>query len=85
MLTCQELTELITDYVEGRMSFTDRLRFQLHLGMCSHCRRYLKQVQLTVRCLGKLPVSPPPDPIRQELMSRFRSWALVSNNDARQA
>lgn len=36
MLTCRHLTELVTDYVEGRMPFWQRARLQLHLGMCRH-------------------------------------------------
>ncbi len=52
MLTCQELTELITDYLEGRVSFMDRVRFRLHIGMCRHCRAYLDQMKQTIRTLG---------------------------------
>ena len=55
MLTCQQLTELVTDYLEGRMSIWDRLRFQMHVGMCRRCRAYLHQMKMTVRTLGKLP------------------------------
>ena len=37
MLTCKEITELVTEYAEGHLSFTERLRFQLHIGMCRSC------------------------------------------------
>lgn len=74
MLTCRELTELVTDYLEGAMSLGDRLRFQFHLGMCKHCRAYLRQMRQTIDLLGRLPEEPIPDPVRAELLRRFRGW-----------
>lgn len=72
MLTCKEVTELVTDYLEGRMSFISRVSFHLHLGMCDRCRAYLRQMKLTVKTLGKLPFEPIPPGVRDELMVRFR-------------
>jgi anti-sigma factor RsiW len=74
MLTCRELTELVTDYVEGRLSFLDRLRFQMHLGMCRHCRAYLRQFKQTIQALGKLPPESIPPEVQQALLERFRDW-----------
>ena len=59
MLTCQQLTELVTEYLEGRMSFWRRAQFQMHLGMCKRCRAYIHQMKATVRILGRLPSEPP--------------------------
>jgi len=73
-MTCRELTELVTDYLEKKLSFLDRLRFQLHIGLCSGCRAYLSQVRQTVRVLGHLPPESFPPEIRDELLNRFRSW-----------
>ncbi len=72
MLTCQQLTELVTDYLEGRLSFMERVSFQMHLGMCGHCREYLRQMKMTVRTLGKLPAEPIPAGARDDLLARFR-------------
>ncbi len=74
MLSCKELTELVTDYLEERLSFTQRARFQLHIGMCQNCRRYLRQMRLTIRTLGKLPEELVPADVREELMKQFRNW-----------
>ncbi len=74
MLTCRELTELVTDYVEGRLSFLDRLRFQMHLGMCRSCRAYLRQVKQTIRALGELPPESIPPDMQRALCERFRDW-----------
>lgn len=74
MLTCQELTEVITDYLEGRMSFMNRLRFRAHIGMCRHCRAYLGQMEHTVRTLGRLPPETIPPHVQDQLLAQFRNW-----------
>lgn len=73
MLSCQQVTEIITDYVEGRLSFGERLRVQMHLGMCHRCRAYLRQMKMTVRTLGKMPHEDIPEDVRRELLERFRN------------
>ena len=74
MLTCQELTDLVTDYLEGRQSLMQRLRFELHLGMCRHCRAYLRQMKHTIRTLGKLPEPEILEDVSEHLLVRFREW-----------
>ncbi len=74
MLSCKEVTQLVTEYVEGALSLRDRLRFQLHVGMCRHCRAYLRQMKLTARTLGYLPEPELPPRIEEELLRRFESW-----------
>jgi predicted anti-sigma-YlaC factor YlaD len=76
MLTCQELTELITEYLEGRMSFWRRAQVHMHLGMCRHCRAYLRQMKATVRTLGRVPHEEPvPPDLKAELLRRLRDMA----------
>lgn len=74
MLTCQQLVEIVTDYLEGRLSFMQRLQFQMHIGMCWHCRAYLRQMKMTVRTLGQLLPEAIPLQTRDELLRRFRDW-----------
>ncbi|WP_242338838.1 MULTISPECIES: anti-sigma factor [Anaeromyxobacter] len=74
MLTCKELTELVTDYAEGNLSFVDRLRFRVHIGMCRDCRRYVRQVKATAAALGALPVPELSPDLEQELLRRFDDW-----------
>lgn len=74
MLSCRDITEIVTDYLEGRMSFANRVRFHMHLGMCRHCRAYLRQMRLTIQTLGRLPAEPMPVEIRDDLLRRFRTW-----------
>jgi len=74
MLTCNQITELVTDYVEGRLSLGDRVRFRMHVGMCKHCKEYLRQMRLTVKTVGQLPDEPMPSDVKDELLRRFRNW-----------
>ena len=73
-LSCQELSDLITEYLEGSLTFSEKIRFQIHLGFCSGCRNYLNQMKYTIRTLGKLPPEPMPTEVRDELLQRFRTW-----------
>lgn len=75
MLTCQQLTELVTAYAEGQLRLVDRLRFRLHLGLCPACRTYVRQLQLTARSLGTLPAPELPPGLQAELMRRFEGWS----------
>ena len=52
-LSCQELVELVTDYLEGAMSPEERERFEEHLDACGNCRRYLAQMRQTIRLVGR--------------------------------
>jgi len=79
MLSCRELTEIVTDYAEGRMSFWRRLEVQLHLGMCQACRAYLRQMRLAAQTVGQLPPEPMPPDVKAELLTRF---AALSAADA---
>ena len=73
-LTCKEVTEAVTDYLEGMMGFTRWVRFQMHLGLCLGCRIYLRQMKLAVRTMRSLPTKLPPPEVREELLQRFRCW-----------
>ena len=53
-LACQELVELVTDYLADCLSRPERRRFTMHLDACIDCRVYLMQMRLTIRALGAL-------------------------------
>lgn len=74
MLTCQELTELVTDYLEGHLGLADRVQFKIHLGMCPHCRRFVHGQKLLLDLTGHLPSEPLPEDIQDDLMAAFRDW-----------
>ncbi|MEW6775733.1 MAG: zf-HC2 domain-containing protein [Bdellovibrionota bacterium] len=73
-VSCRRVTELVTDYLERRLPFWERLRFQYHLFRCVACRRYIREVRQIVKTTGELPAEPPPPEIEKELLERFRNW-----------
>jgi anti-sigma factor RsiW len=58
MLTCRDVTELTTEYLEGALPLHRRLGLRFHLAYCSFCRRHLAQVRATVSMLRNLPPAP---------------------------
>lgn len=72
MLSCKELTELATDYLEQDLPWSKRLRVQLHLWMCRHCRRYLDQMRKVIGLLRRLPTEQAPPDLVEELLPQFR-------------
>ena len=73
-LPCQELVELVTDYLEDRLSASERVRFEAHLALCSGCRTYLEQMRQTVRALGRLREELLEPEARERLLAAFRDW-----------
>jgi anti-sigma factor RsiW len=73
-LACQELVELVTDYIEGRLSPAERSRFEEHLAVCEGCRVYLEQIRETIRLTGALSEESLSPEARDALLETFRGW-----------
>ncbi|HEX8123767.1 MAG TPA: zf-HC2 domain-containing protein [Solirubrobacteraceae bacterium] len=73
-MTCQELVELVTDYVEGALPAPDRGRFEAHIAMCPGCQAYLTQMRATIDAAGRLREEDVPRHARDELLAAFRDW-----------
>ena len=73
-LPCQELVELVTDYLEGRLAPIEQRRFEAHLALCRGCRTYLEQMRQTVRALGRLPEESIDPEVKQRLLRALRAW-----------
>lgn len=74
MLTCQQMTELVTDYLEDRMPLGRRWSFRIHLMMCSRCRTYIAQMRKTIATLGCLPADGINPQEQAVLVAHFRKW-----------
>jgi anti-sigma factor RsiW len=77
-LTCQELVELVTDYLEGALSRADRRRFEQHLDVCPGCVIYVEQIRETVRLTGRLREDDLAPAARDALLAQFRNWKETS-------
>jgi anti-sigma factor RsiW len=74
-MSCKELVEVITDYLEGSMAAADRARFEAHLEECPYCVTYLEQMRNTIAVLGELSEQSLDPDARDELLHAFRGWA----------
>jgi anti-sigma factor RsiW len=80
-LTCQQVVELVTEYLDGVMEPARRARFEQHLAGCHGCTAYLAQFRTTVALVGRLGASDVPEPVMDELLSAFRHWADDRNGE----
>jgi anti-sigma factor RsiW len=80
-LTCQELVELVTDYLEGSLPAAQRARFEEHLAKCAGCRNYLAQMRQTIKLAGMLTEESIAPQARADLLGVFRNWKKA-NSDA---
>jgi anti-sigma factor RsiW len=74
-LTCRELVELVTEYLEGALPASERARFDQHLAACAGCRAHLEQVRLTIELAGRLTEETIPPAARDALLEAFRGWS----------
>ena len=73
-LTCAEVVELVTEYIEGGLSAHDRERFEEHLGVCGWCTTYLEQMRQTIADTGRLREEDIDPALQSALISVFRGW-----------
>lgn len=73
-LVCQEVVELVTDYLEGALSPADRRRFEAHLAGCPHCTEYLAQMRETIRLAGRIAPEDLTPQMHTDLTELYRRW-----------
>ena len=73
-MSCKEFVELVTDYLEGRMSDEDITRFEQHIDDCAWCGRYLEQMRTTIRTVGRIDEESLSPDAKDSLLHAFRDW-----------
>ncbi len=73
-LTCEELVELVTDYLDGALDPAAHQRFEHHVDECSGCDRYLHQMEETAARLGSIPVDSLSAEAQATLIAAFRDF-----------
>ncbi len=69
-MSCSSTTRRLADYLDDNLPFFQRLRFQLHLDTCNHCRLEL----------GKARFSRGPEALRAETVfvpPGLRAWFII--------
>jgi anti-sigma factor RsiW len=73
-MSCRELVELVTAYLEGALPLEDRRRFELHLADCDGCTMYVEQMRRTIELTGTLRVDDISPEAEAALLHVFRNW-----------
>jgi anti-sigma factor RsiW len=79
LLTCQEVLDFLSDYVEGRLPAAEHARLEEHLAVCPQCVDYLKSFEATLAAcrslrksdLAQLP--PMPEELVQAILEARKS------------
>jgi anti-sigma factor RsiW len=73
-LVCQQVVELVTDYLEGALSRSQRRRLEAHLAGCEHCTEYLEQMRRTIRLTGGLRAEDLTPEMQDALTAIYHRW-----------
>lgn len=73
-MTCRELVELVTAWLDGTLAPAEHARFAAHLDDCPYCQTYIEQMRQAVRLLGRLSEDTIDPVARDALLQRFRDW-----------
>jgi len=73
-LTCRELVELVTEYLEGALAPHEHARFEEHVTTCPSCQAHIDQMRRTIAVIGRLPEELLPESAEHDLLEAFRGW-----------
>ncbi len=74
MLTCKQYVARSSDYLDGQLTFRQRLRVRHHLLFCPNCRRFTRHMRLMGAVLAAMPEEPSIDlEVTVKRMMRERS------------
>lgn len=73
-LRCQEIVELVTEYLDDGLSTEDRVRFERHVALCPPCHGYLRQMRAIPRLASGLAEDDLPAAFREGLLAAFADW-----------
>jgi anti-sigma factor RsiW len=73
-IACQEVVELVTDYVEQALPAAEASLFEQHLNFCDGCVWYVDQVRKTIEVVGEMRTADVPEDTKAKLLTAFRDW-----------
>jgi len=73
-MNCRQIVELMTEYLEGALSESERQRFEAHLSGCDGCTEYLEQLRTTMRLAARIADQPIPSEMEAKLLQAFGDW-----------
>jgi len=73
-LTCQEVVELVTAYLDDALDEDTAQRVEQHVALCPGCETYVEQIRVTVSLVGELPVEALSNEAQATLLEAFRDF-----------
>lgn len=73
-ITCKEIIELVTEFLDGALSPDDLSWFEEHIAGCDNCTTYVEQIRLTIAAAGSVTEDSLDPEARDELLAAFRGW-----------
>jgi anti-sigma factor RsiW len=73
-LSCQELVELVTNYLEDALPREERASFEQHIEGCTGCHEYVRQMRQTIEVTGRLTPTDVSPEAEATLLAAFRDW-----------
>jgi len=73
-LSCREIVELVTDYLEGDLDADNSTALEAHLDLCPGCARYVEQIRETVATLGEVSSDNLSTQAQEGLLEAFREF-----------
>ena len=73
-MACDELVELVSDYLDDCLDADTRARVDRHLAECDGCSNYLQQFRSTISTLGRVTEEKLDADFRDRLMAAFRDF-----------
>lgn len=74
VLSCREIVELVTDYLEGDLDAESTTALETHLDLCPGCARYVEQIRETVTTLGEVSSDNLSAEAQADLLAAFREF-----------
>jgi anti-sigma factor RsiW len=73
-VTCRELVEVLTEYLDGVLDPAERADIERHIVLCGGCANHVGQMETTLHLLGLLAGDEPDDAPGAGLLPAFRAW-----------
>jgi hypothetical protein len=73
-ISCQEVVELVSDYLEQGLPADEATLFEQHINFCDGCDWYLDQMRTTITTVGRITEEEVPQETRDKLLTAFREW-----------
>ena len=80
MLKCKEISEQASEIADGNIKGMHKLKVNMHLMMCGHCRSFVNKIKLTKKMLSQMTLSPADDSKIDKIMQGIED-DKKSNNE----